>query len=182
MISIPILRKAPLVTISVVTVLLLSVALWTLQSYPNESEASSVFEFTAIDIHGNEYSFEQDRENYRQLVDLHTQYSEQGLRIVAFPCNQFGGQEPKTNEEIFQFSQTFGVKFLMMSKVDVNLSKTIPLYEYLKSKKGGTLGSFVKWNFTKFLCDRQGQPVIRYAPNVDPISIAPDIEKYLLMQ
>ena len=66
-----------------------------------------------------------------------------------------------------------------MSKVDVNFGKTTPIYNYLKSKKGGMLGSFIKWNFTKFLCDRRGQPVMRYAPNVDPLSIAPDIEKYL---
>ena len=67
----------------------------------------------------------------------------------------------------------------MMSKVDVNLGEVIPLYEYLKENTSGILGSFIKWNFTKFLCDRRGQPVMRFAPNVDPLSIAPDIEKYL---
>ena len=164
----------------------------------NPIEASSVFDFSEKDIHGNEYSFEQDRgkvmlfvnvasewgfteKNYRQLVDLHNRYAEQGLRIVAFPCNQFGGQEPGTNDAIFQFSQKYGVEFLVMSKVDVNFGRTTAIYNYLKSKKGGTLGSFIKWNFTKFLCDRRGQPVMRYAPNVDPLSIASDIEKYLWM-
>lgn len=110
-------------------------------------------------------------------MDLDTQYSARGLTILAFPCNQFAGQEPGTNEEIVQFAQGYNVKFKMFSKISVNGSQTIPLYAYLKSQKAGLLGSFIKWNYTKFLCDRQGQVVMRYSPNISPLSIVPDIEK-----
>jgi len=102
-----------------------------------------------------------------------------GLRILGFPCNQFGGQEPGTNEEIKQFAtSTFGVTFDMFSKIDVNGDKSHPLYKYLKYKQGGTLGDFIKWNFSKFIIDKQGQPVERYAPNVEPFSLKKDLEKY----
>nr|XP_045584830.1 phospholipid hydroperoxide glutathione peroxidase-like [Procambarus clarkii] len=99
-----------------------------------------------------------------------------GLCILAFPCNQFGGQEPGTEEEIKKFAQGYGVKFDMFSKVKVNGNDAHPLWNFLKSKQGGTLGNFIKWNFTKFLIDKEGNPVSRYSPQTNPI---PAIEKYL---
>ena len=91
------------------------------------------------------------------------------MRILAFPCNQFGSQEPGTNEEIKAFVGKYGVQFDMFDKIDVNGNAAHPLYEYLKSKQGGTLGNFIKWNFTKFVIDKEGQPIARFAPTDDPI-------------
>jgi len=102
-----------------------------------------------------------------------------GLRILAFPCNQFGGQEPGTEAEIKEFvTKNFGVTFDMFSKVEVNGDNAHPLWKYLKYKKGGTLGDFIKWNFSKFIIDRNGQPVERYAPNAEPLSLRKDLDKY----
>jgi len=116
--------------------------------------------------------------NYTELVQLHEKYAEShGLRILAFPCNQFGGQEPGTEAEIKQFAQNFGVKFDMFSKVKVNSDEAHPIFQYLKSKQGGTLGNFIKWNFTKFIVNREGQPIARFSPQTNPI---PVIEKELL--
>jgi glutathione peroxidase-family protein len=102
-----------------------------------------------------------------------------GLRILAFPCNQFGSQEPWPNDEIKKFVvDNFGVTFDMFGKIDVNGDKAHPLFKYLKMKQGGTLGDFIKWNFTKFIVDKNGQPVARYAPNVEPKDILKDLNKY----
>jgi len=102
------------------------------------------------------------------------------LRILAFPCNQFGGQEPGTNAEIKDFARNKEhAKFDLFAKIDVNGNNADPLYKYLKSKQSGTLGSFIKWNFTKFLVDRNGQPIKRYAPSFDPSNIEPDIRDAL---
>ena len=98
------------------------------------------------------------------------QHSEaDGLRILAFPCNQFGSQEPGTNEEIKAFAGKYGVEFDMFDKIDVNGGNAHPLFDYLKSKQGGTLGNFIKWNFTKFVINKEGQPVGRFSPTDDPI-------------
>ncbi|KAK3090770.1 hypothetical protein FSP39_014492 [Pinctada imbricata] len=108
--------------------------------------------------------------NYTQLQQLHAKYAESGLRILGFPCNQFGSQEPGTNEEIKKFAtDTYSVQFDMFSKINVNGGSAHPLYSYLKKKQSGTLGDFIKWNFSKFLVDREGQPVKRYAPNTQPL-------------
>lgn len=112
-------------------------------------------------------------------MELHSQYAARGLRILAFPCNQFGKQEPDPDLNILLFAQGFGVKFDMFSKVDVNGKNAVPLYKYLKSQLKGTLGSFIKWNFAKFLCNRDGKPVKRYGPPVAPLDIAKDIEDLL---
>lgn len=118
--------------------------------------------------------------NYTQLVKLHEMYEPKGLRILAFPCNQFGGQEPGTEEEIKRFAEEFGVKFDMFAKIKVNGNDAHPLWNFLKSKQGGTLGNFIKWNFTKFLIDREGNPVARYSPQTDPIdTIENELKKYL---
>ena len=97
-----------------------------------------------------------------------------GLRILAFPCNQFGYQEPGTNEEIKQFVSKYGVEFDMFDKINVNGGNAHPLFNYLKEKQGGTLGNFIKWNFTKFVIDKNGQPVARFAPTNDPIPYVVD--------
>jgi len=110
---------------------------------------------------------------YDELADS------KGLRILAFPCNQFGSQEPGSNEEVKKYVvETFGVKFDMFAKIDVNGDKAHPLWKYLKNKQGGTFGDFIKWNFSKFLIDKNGQPVARYAPNVEPNDIRKDFDKY----
>jgi glutathione peroxidase-family protein len=98
---------------------------------------------------------------------------------LGFPCNQFGSQEPGTEAEIKKFAtEKYGVKFDMFSKINVNGSSAHPLFNYLKKKQGGTLGDFIKWNFSKFLVDKQGQPVKRYAPNVAPFDIRKDFDSF----
>jgi len=117
--------------------------------------------------------------NYTQLVQLHGRYAPQ-LAILGFPCNQFGGQEPGTPEEIKEFISKFGVQFDMFAKVKVNGDDADPLWTFLKNKQGGLLGNFIKWNFTKFLVDPSGQPVARYSPKTNPIpEVESDIKKYL---
>ena len=106
-------------------------------------------------------------------------YAEKGLRILAFPCNQFGGQEPDDEATIKEFVKGFGVGFDMFSKIDVNGNKADPLYIFLKKAKGGFLGDRIKWNFTKFLCDKNGVPYKRYAPTTSPKSLEKDITALL---
>lgn len=107
--------------------------------------------------------------NYEQLTELYDKYAEsEGLRILAFPCNQFMGQEPLGEKEIKEFAATYNVRYDMSSKVDVNGANTHPVYTYLKKHQGGFLGDFVKWNFTKFLVDKKGNVVKRYSPTTNP--------------
>ena len=118
---------------------------------------------------------------YKGLEALYRKFHGKGLEVLGFPCNQFGGQEPAGEKEIAQFCElNYGVTFPMVAKVDVNGDNAAPLYKYLKSEKPGLLGSeAIKWNFTKFLVDRDGNVVKRYAPNDTPESIAKDVEKAL---
>jgi len=118
---------------------------------------------------------------YADLEALYQRYRERGLVVLGFPCNQFGSQEPGDAEEIASFCQkNYGVSFPMFAKIDVNGNDAHPLYQYLKKAAPGLLGSEgIKWNFTKFLVDRQGEVVGRYAPATAPESIASDIEKLL---
>lgn len=119
------------------------------------------------------------QKNYTQLAQLHAKYAEsKGLRILLFPCNQFASQEPWPEEKIKEFAEGFSKGFELFSKIDVNGNNTHPLFQYLKKKQGGTLGDFLKWNFTKFLVDKNGIPVKRYAPNVDPFTVEKDFDKY----
>jgi len=104
---------------------------------------------------------------------------DQGFEILAFPCNQFGNQEPKSNAQIKAFALNVGVTFHMFEKINVNGSKAHPLYKYLRSQKSGILGNAIKWNFTKFLCDRNGIPIERYAPPTKPYEFQDDILKLL---
>jgi glutathione peroxidase len=117
---------------------------------------------------------------YEGLEALYRQYKDRGLVILGFPCNQFGAQEPGDAAEIAQFcSLTYDVSFPMMRKVDVNGPSAHPLYTWLKARKGGVLGSAIKWNFTKFLISREGEVIGRYAPTVTPASLTRDIEAAL---
>ncbi len=117
---------------------------------------------------------------YEGLEELHQRYADQGLVVLGFPCDQFGHQEPGSEEEIQEFCQVnFGVTFPLFSKVDVNGDDAHPLFQWLKEEQGGALGSKIKWNFTKFLVGRDGQPVKRYASTTKPEKIAKDIEQVL---
>jgi glutathione peroxidase len=118
---------------------------------------------------------------YAGLEALHRKYAERGFEILAFPCNQFGAQEPGDAEEIANYcSLTYDVTFPLMAKIEVNGSGADPLYGYLKAAKPGLLGSkAIKWNFTKFLVDREGRPAKRYAPTGTPESLKKDIEALL---
>jgi glutathione peroxidase len=109
-----------------------------------------------------------------------TQHKDQGFTILGFPCNQFGGQDPGSNDEITEFCQlNYGVSFPMFGKLDVNGGNADPLFKHLKSAAPGTLGNRIKWNFTKFLINREGEVVKRYAPTTKPEAIAADIEALL---
>eukprot|EP00918_Siedleckia_nematoides_P034991 GHVU01076065.1.p2 GENE.GHVU01076065.1~~GHVU01076065.1.p2 ORF type:complete len:169 (-),score=48.63 GHVU01076065.1:58-540(-) len=117
---------------------------------------------------------------YAGLEELHQKYDGQGLSVLGFPCNQFGGQEPGSDEEIGGFCQkNYGVSFQMFSKVDVNGDTAHPLYQWLRSEKSGMLGDKIKWNFTKFLVGKDGQVIKRYGSTTKPEKIAGDIEKAL---
>ncbi|WP_458701696.1 glutathione peroxidase [Sulfurospirillum sp. 1307] len=117
---------------------------------------------------------------YKGLQELYDKYESKGLRILGFPCNQFLSQEPGTEEEIKSFcTLNYGVKFDMFSKIDVNGENTHPLYVYLKKNSGGFLTDTIKWNFTKFLVDKDGKVIHRYAPSTTPAEIEKDIEKLL---
>ncbi len=118
---------------------------------------------------------------YTELEEIYKEYSSKGIEILGFPCNQFGAQEPGDSEEIKNFCQlNYSVTFPMFEKVDVNGQNTHPLFQFLKDTLPGILGSkAIKWNFTKFLVDKNGVPVKRYAPADKPLSILSDIKKLL---
>nr|ACE62929.1 phospholipid-hydroperoxide glutathione peroxidase [Branchiostoma belcheri tsingtauense] len=157
-----------------------------------------IYEFEAKDINGNMVNFEKYRgqpllivnvasrcggtdRNYKQLTALYQKYAEKGLKILAFPCNQFHNQEPYIERDIKEFVTTrYGVNFDMFSRIHVLGPDTHPLYNWLVNTTHGTLGDIIKWNFTKFIVDKKGRAVQRYGPNVDPEKIEPDIPKYLL--
>ena len=158
---------------------------------------ASIYDFTVKDIHGKPVKLDQYRgkvmlivntasecgftPQYKGLEAMYEKLHAKGLEVLGFPCNQFGGQEPGDEKQIEQFCElNYGVTFPMFAKVDVNGDKTAPLYKYLKAEKPGLLGSeAIKWNFTKFLVDREGNVVKRYAPNDTPESIAKDVERIL---
>jgi len=160
--------------------------------------ASSIYEFSAKTIDGEEVSLSKYKgdvvlvvnvaskwgataKNYTQLQELHKLLADKGLRILGFPCNQFGGQEPGSESEIKVFVKTeFNVEFDMFSKINVNGDGAHPLFKYLKMKLKGTFGDSIKWNFSKFLINRQGVPVKRYSPTASPINdCLKDIEEEL---
>ena len=115
------------------------------------------------------------------LEELHKEYADRGLVVLGFPCNQFGAQDPGSNDEIASFCQlNYGVSFPMMAKIDVNGADASPLYKWLTAEAPGLLGSkAIKWNFTKFLVGKDGQVIRRYAPQDAPKKLAADIEAAL---
>ena len=115
------------------------------------------------------------------LEQLHETYGKKGLVVLGFPCNQFGSQDPGSNEEIASFCQlNYGVSFPMMAKIDVNGARADPLYQWLTAEAPGLLGlKAIKWNFTKFLIGKDGQVIKRYAPTDTPKSLTKDIEAAL---
>ena len=156
----------------------------------------SVYGFTCRDGAGRDKSLEDYRgqvllivntaskcgftPQFAGLEELFKKYGERGFTILGFPCNQFGKQDPGSNEEIQEFCQlNYGVSFPMFGKIEVNGSDADPLFKHLKSQAGGTLGDRIKWNFTKFLVNREGEVVKRYAPTTKPEAIAGDIETLL---
>jgi glutathione peroxidase len=158
---------------------------------------ASIYDFTVNDIHGKPVKLDRYRNKvmlvvntasqcgftpqYKGLEALYEKLHGKGLEVLGFPCNQFGEQEPGDEKEIAKFCElNYGVTFPLFAKVDVNGERAAPVYKYLKAEKPGLLGSeAIKWNFTKFLVDRKGNVVKRYAPNDTPESIAGDIEKVL---
>jgi glutathione peroxidase len=157
----------------------------------------SVFDFEAIAIDGASVTFDRYRgrvllivnvasqcgftPQYRGLEDLYRRYNDDGLDVLGFPCDQFGHQEPGTNEEIRRFCVgTYDVTFPMFAKIDVNGRNAHPLFAFLKSQQKGVLGTeAIKWNFTKFLVDRDGRVVRRFAPSDTPEKIDSAVRELL---
>lgn len=158
---------------------------------------TTAYDFTARDIDGKEQSLSKYKGDvllivnvaskcgftpqYAGLEALYEKHKKQGFQVLGFPCDQFGHQEPGDEAEIKNFcSLTYDVSFPMFAKIDVNGGKAHPLYKWLKEQKSGLLGiGAIKWNFTKFLVDREGQVVKRYAPTDTPESIGKDLGKVL---
>jgi glutathione peroxidase len=117
---------------------------------------------------------------YQGLQEIYERYKGRGFQVLGFPCDQFGHQEPGSDRDIQSFCETnYGVSFPIFSKIEVNGENAHPVFQFLKSKKGGLLGDGIKWNFTKFLVDNEGNVVDRYAPQTIPVRLAADIEKRL---
>ena len=117
---------------------------------------------------------------FKELEELYQEYKTKGVEILGFPCNQFAKQDSGSNEEIHELCQlNYGVSFNMFEKIDVNGNNAHPLYKYLKNEAKGLFGKGIKWNFTKFLIDANGNVIKRYAPTVSPSKIKYDIEKLL---
>ncbi|WP_311526176.1 glutathione peroxidase [uncultured Parvimonas sp.] len=153
----------------------------------------NIYEFKVNDIDGNEVSMEKFKNKVLLIVNtasacgftpqleglqkLYDEYKDKDFVVLGFPCNQFKNQDPGTNEEIKSFcSLNYGVTFPMFEKIEVNGKDTHPLYKFLKAKKSSILGNKIKWNFTKFLVDKNGNVVSRFAPTTKP----KDIEKHIL--
>ncbi|WP_076540355.1 glutathione peroxidase [Shewanella sp. UCD-KL21] len=159
--------------------------------------SQTFYQQSAVDIQGNTVSMDQFKDHvvlvvntasecgfthqYKPLEHLYQLYKEQGLVILGFPCNQFGSQEKGDEATISKFCElNFGVSFPLFSKVDVNGANAAPIYKFLKSSAKGLLGSeSIKWNFTKFLIDKEGKVLKRYAPTMKPENLVEQIE-YLL--
>ncbi len=155
------------------------------------------YDFSALAVDGHEVPMAQYRgkvalvvntasrcgytPQYAGLESIYEQFKDRGLVILGFPCNQFGGQEPGSEAEIAQFCQlNYGVTFPIFAKINVNGPDAHPLFKFLKSGKSGIFGTeAIKWNFTKFLVDRSGKVVGRFAPATTPADLGPAIEKLL---
>jgi len=156
----------------------------------------SIYDFTVKDTYGDDVSLADYKgkvllivntaskcgftPQFEGLEKLYTELSGKGFEILGFPCNQFANQDPGTNEEIRNFClMNYGVSFPMFEKIDVNGDNAAPLYQYLKNEKGGIGGKNIKWNFTKFLVDKDGTVLKRYASAHTPEDIRDDIVKLL---
>ncbi len=156
----------------------------------------SFYDYSALSISGKEINMSEYRgkvvlvvntaskcgftPQYEGLQKLYTEYKDKGLEILGFPCNQFGGQEPGENEAIADFCKiNYGVSFTMFAKIKVNGKEAHPLYQFLKEEQKGLLGNRIKWNFTKFLIDKEGNVVGRFASQVKPEKLEEEIEKLL---
>jgi glutathione peroxidase len=162
-----------------------------------EVKTMSIYDFRVKTIRGEEQSLADYKGNvllivntaskcgftpqYKELQELYEQYRDCGFVVLGFPCNQFGNQEPGTEEEIEQFCQVnYGVTFPMFAKIDVKGEHAHPLFRYLTEKAPGVFGTkVIKWNFTKFLVDRNGNVVARFAPQTKPSELKSEIEKLL---
>ncbi|CAJ2676589.1 unnamed protein product [Trifolium pratense] len=189
----PIIIHKPILT----TLTPLSFTLRTDHTMASQSNPQSIHDFTVKDAKGNDVNLGDYKgkvllivnvasqcgltnSNYTELTQLYDKYKSKGLEILAFPCNQFGGQEPGSLEEIQNTVCTrFKAEFPIFDKVDVNGDTAAPIYKYLKSSKGGLFGDGIKWNFAKFLVDKNGNVVDRYAPTTSPLSIEKDLVKLL---
>ena len=158
---------------------------------------TTVYDFEAVRLNGERLSLDHYKgktvvvvntaskcgltQQYEGLEKLYQKYKDKDLVILGFPCNQFGNQEKGTSEEIQEFCQVnYGVSFPMFEKIEVNGKNAHPLFKFLKSKlSGGLLGRSIKWNFTKFLIDKNGTPVKRFAPTTKPEKLETDIEKII---
>ncbi|QBF84060.1 glutathione peroxidase [Shewanella maritima] len=159
--------------------------------------SQSIYQFSVTDIRGEQLELADFKDKvllivntaskcgftpqYKALETLYQEFNEQGLMILGFPCNQFGAQEQGSEAEISEFCElNFGVTFPLLSKVEVNGENAVPLYKFLKSQAKGLLGSeSIKWNFTKFLVDRQGQVIERFAPTTKPEALRGQISQLL---
>lgn len=158
----------------------------------SDQKSSKFYELSATSIDGEEINMNEYKDKvvlvvntaskcgftpqYAGLEELHDKYADKGLVVLGFPSNQFANQEPGTDDEIATFCErNYGVSFQMFSKVDVNGKNTHPVYKFLKDQKGGTFGSKIKWNFTKFLLDREGNVVGRFGSSTKPESLEDDI-------
>ena len=156
----------------------------------------SFYEYSAINIDGKEINMSDYKGHIilvvntaskcgftpqlKDLEELYKEYKDSGVEILGFPCNQFLNQEPGENKEVKNFCQiNYGVTFNMFEKIDVNGSNTHPIYKYLKEQEKGLLTKDIKWNFTKFLIDKEGNVIKRYSPATSPLKIKTDIEKLL---
>jgi glutathione peroxidase len=156
----------------------------------------SVYEYTVVTNQGEEQSLREYEGNvllivntasrcgfapqFKDLQELYEKYHDRGFYVLGFPCNQFGNQEPGTDEEIRNFCEiNYRVTFPLFQKVDVKGENQHPLFKYLTQSAQGLLNKEIKWNFTKFLVDRQGNVVKRFAPTTSPKKIAPEIEALL---
>jgi len=158
---------------------------------------NSIYNFEVVNISGERETLEKYNDKvilivnvaskcgftpqYKGLEELYKKYKDQGLIILGFPCNQFGKQEPSDDDEILSFCErNYGVTFPLFSKIEVNGEGAHPLFKFLKKELPGLLGSEkIKWNFTKFLIDKKGNPLKRYAPKDTPSSLIPEIVKLL---
>lgn len=157
---------------------------------------SNIFEFDAKKLNGENISLKEFEgktivivntaskcgltPQYEGLENLYKKYKDKGLVILGFPCNQFGQQEKGTAEEISEFCEiNYGVSFPMFDKVEVNGTNAHPIFKYLKSKLRGIFGSDIKWNFTKFIIDKNGNPVKRFAPTTKPEKMESYLQKIL---